>query len=1335
LRIRPPNPERARKSFEAYILLSGKKVAATIRVGKQLIRYSAFRDAARLFSTVSPEDIENPAVHLKLTELFLRGSVSNYPRAAAHVDQLLSRIERPTVSMQRDLLRLASQLDRAGLFQKAVSVLRLLQSSGRSNARVIRRLGRALLGQRKEAAAVNAFEQYIKLVGGRRAVREVGDAFYERGFYRRAKEYYLRLFSRSGRALLSRLFPRLVDTYLKLGDRSGIVALAKRYTELLPNARAHGEAARRLQDAGLTDEAFRYWSKAAQLQPNAVHFREQQARMALSLGRLADARNALDVMVSRTREPKAWLRAGKLLSSRGYDAEALTLYRRAVSQGIDSTDVMASQAIVLARLNRLDESQAVLTDALREADDLGAVVDASKEIFLPLGEVSRHRAVLEQAMTLYPEQASTWLAAGDLLVSAGDAEGATRFWEIYLRKEPRGAVEVASRFASLGNYAMSRRLLERVIASPNAESRDQALSELLSVLIANGRQRALPAVFEQFISAGLNPTKDMAALARGLSDRGWVDLAIRYLQKTLAREPVADGWLRVARLFLLTGDVNKAESTLERYLASAPASRRRRAGAVAQQLGRLRQVALLWEEFGYLDRAMQVLDASVHEHPGIGTLHVQRARLRLSSDDVLGALQALEGLLEGPMTASLIDPGELEALLKVVFQAGLQREALSIISRVPEEGRSPELSTALVRLSLMTGDNAVARAEVTRAIAASAEGQLRFTLARAYFDAGMMLEARELLESVLEPGRGLAAARKAIRLLVVIGRLQKDDAVIGRVIFLAGNVYEDRAELHRHLAEVLFSIGALEAAADQAEAWASSVGANPVGDKVLDEKAPHPWRLQVQIALQQGDEEGAYRIARHFVDIAESPREARTKMSQLLERLDAWTAAGRLLVDGIAQGVLDRSVFLTLARLSLEAEEPQRAEAWFARYSAAGDPSPIVRRRIARLWGQYGHSDRAQQILSQLPSVDPSIDDTAFLLLVRKGASDAALEEAQRAIKASNDPAVAATRLASRYLRSTDVAPTLALALSQAALQIDPEQPHPLALLVRGAAHAELGNAAQAWSDLRKSLDLGPADEVPFIRLGQSLGPLGARQWSIAAFMAKAVLGQQRALVSQAAELLTELKIPADARYTALVLREALTLTDGLELEFREFVANKALSLLLPLMRRPEHIPTLVDAVADLYERAGRLPEAITAYQKAIQQFPGYDSFSNNLAYLMARRNEDLGEALAFVDRSLQRNPAGSAAYLDTKGWILHRLGRNSEAAGLIEKSLRLMAGGPHAAISESLYHLGVVYLSLDRTSDAKRVFYRAIRIDEAGVYGRKASDRLRSLGSASMRQ
>lgn len=93
--------------------------------------------------------------------------------------------------------------------------------------------------------------------------------------------------------------------------------------------------------------------------------------------------------------------------------------------------------------------------------------------------------------------------------------------------------------------------------------------------------------------------------------------------------------------------------------------------------------------------------------------------------------------------------------------------------------------------------------------------------------------------------------------------------------------------------------------------------------------------------------------------------------------------------------------------------------------------------------------------------------------------------------------------------------------------------------------------------------------------------------------------------------------------------------------------------------------------------RAGQFDQAIAAYEAMLAAGPVSDPVLNNLAYLLVEKKGDrpsLERAAALTQRlSLTEN----ASYLDTVGWIQHRLGAYDKAVPLLQRAVALAPDAP----------------------------------------------------------
>ena len=101
---------------------------------------------------------------------------------------------------------------------------------------------------------------------------------------------------------------------------------------------------------------------------------------------------------------------------------------------------------------------------------------------------------------------------------------------------------------------------------------------------------------------------------------------------------------------------------------------------------------------------------------------------------------------------------------------------------------------------------------------------------------------------------------------------------------------------------------------------------------------------------------------------------------------------------------------------------------------------------------------------------------------------------------------------------------------------------------------------------------------------------------------------------------------------------------------------------------------------------------------QVLERDPDHADALNALGYTLADRNERLDEAFAYVARALKLRP-GSAAILDSMGWVLYRQGDLAKAAVYLRQALEITQDDEIAA------HLGEVLWVSGQHADAKAVW------------------------------
>ncbi|MEQ1832898.1 MAG: tetratricopeptide repeat protein [Candidatus Eisenbacteria bacterium] len=137
-------------------------------------------------------------------------------------------------------------------------------------------------------------------------------------------------------------------------------------------------------------------------------------------------------------------------------------------------------------------------------------------------------------------------------------------------------------------------------------------------------------------------------------------------------------------------------------------------------------------------------------------------------------------------------------------------------------------------------------------------------------------------------------------------------------------------------------------------------------------------------------------------------------------------------------------------------------------------------------------------------------------------------------------------------------------------------------------------------------------------------------------------------------------------------------------------------------------------------ERGGDIDGAVAAGREALKLAPDWAPALNYLGYVLADHDRELGEARRLIERALGLDP-GNGAFVDSYGWVLHRLGQHAEARVQLERAVALTNGDP--VVRE---HLGDVYRALKQPELAREQY----RLGQAanGENVRRISDKLRAL-------
>ncbi len=109
--------------------------------------------------------------------------------------------------------------------------------------------------------------------------------------------------------------------------------------------------------------------------------------------------------------------------------------------------------------------------------------------------------------------------------------------------------------------------------------------------------------------------------------------------------------------------------------------------------------------------------------------------------------------------------------------------------------------------------------------------------------------------------------------------------------------------------------------------------------------------------------------------------------------------------------------------------------------------------------------------------------------------------------------------------------------------------------------------------------------------------------------------------------------------------------------------------------------------------------------EQVLDEFPDDIGAMNDLGYLWADQDKNLNRAHEMISRAVEAEPE-NAAYLDSLGWVLHRLGRHEESIARLKQSVELREQADGVALD----HLGDAYFAAKNIAAAKEAWQDAIQ-------------------------
>jgi len=440
----------------------------------------------------------------------------------------------------------------------------------------------------------------------------------------------------------------------------------------------------------------------------------------------------------------------------------------------------------------------------------------------------------------------------------------------------------------------------------------------------------------------------------------------------------------------------------------------------------------------------------------------------------------------------------------------------------------------------------------------------------------------------------------------------------------------------------------------------------------------------VELRLAQKDRPGAERaMERLRRDAAGSAATALAEahLAWADRKLEAAAAAAQRAVERGA-GVPARQL---LARVQLRQGRPGEALATVDQaLSKAESDAPVVvpllrlRARLLLATGSPLQAARVYERVRRRRGGRLNLDDIPFYAraLYAAGEADRARQVLETALSVA-EPKAAAVALFAR--REGGKRPDRARTLLREAILREPDHPQ----LLREITRLELrsGRLASAEERLRKAIERHPERAQPHGLLARVLLSKGEEEQALQ----EARTAMQRAPGAGGPARLVVALLERMGRRD-----EAIALLEG---QAKQGQLAPATQLLLARL----HVQLGHDA------RAQELLEGVLARRADL---PGA---KNDLAFLLARRGEDLDRALRLAQEARQAAPR-DAALADTLGYVYLRKGLPKAALPQLEEALGLAKDGGLVWAS-SQYHKGLALRDLGKAAEARKAIEQALGV------------------------
>jgi tetratricopeptide (TPR) repeat protein len=340
----------------------------------------------------------------------------------------------------------------------------------------------------------------------------------------------------------------------------------------------------------------------------------------------------------------------------------------------------------------------------------------------------------------------------------------------------------------------------------------------------------------------------------------------------------------------------------------------------------------------------------------------------------------------------------------------------------------------------------------------------------------------------------------------------------------------------------------------------------------------------------------------------------------------------------------------------------------------------------------------ADKLVQQAMGVAPK-SATVLAVAGRLAAAQGRLPEAERQFQQAvrNDARYAPALLDLGELQLSQGKAKDAAASFRQASQADPQ--HPAAAFGLGRALAAQRDLPGALKAFEQSSALAPRNPLPLLAGAEVLA--AQRQWDRALDMARQAESVDPAF--------------ARARLMVIDVQAGAARWPAAQQDYERYAASS----------KAEDAAALHMKWGNLMESQGRIPEAMSAYRKASEADGRLAAAWNNMAWLAARQQTELGAALEWARKAVALEPR-SFGFLDTLAAVQLASGDAEAALGSIQQAQKLAPQMPYLK-----YRQGLALEKLGKTGPAATAYQESLKPGVAFDGAEDAKKRLAALGKA----